>query len=633
MKKYLFVPFISCASHLVPIIFIFAFSVLLRYPYFLNNDHFFSADMGLMANTIIDMLNGGPIVFYYDFARYFGLTGGVLAVPIMWLLGFNTMAFSLPGTLFFSLYAWTLYLIAKSIVPREALLILILILFAPPSVVRITAQNWPHFSTAFLGNLIFLFYIKTQTFKYNKGPIIFFLFFAIGFSIYTYTFSLIYISVIVLLHLLSYPQWNKISKKLSYSSLLKLFKGQKNKVEKLVRFLDMLILLFLVVIIFSYIFGGFGFDLAGISIFQVNNLHKPVFQLLGLLSLRILVCRKDLINIYTGINILISKKISEQTRNLVLLGGSGFLLGLSPRIVSVLIGETSRGGQGFDVDFDPFKLVAHSWDIIVRTFPHLFSLDHLFDGWTSSVSDFGNVFNMFGVPFLLLLVASTFSFYSCYWRSFKKILTLKRVKFNPRNIFIVLPVLTCLANVLIQNGSQSRYLFPMYGTIILWIGVFVNNFKGKIKGLPILVLSIWVGFYSIANYNYYKSMGLIDSFQLVKFERIEIHDLVEFLESKSIEVAYSDYEVSSVGTYLSEGKINISEYSDNPKSKAQKRRSLAKSRFAIIARNDEINIYNNYLLQNKIEFKVNDVKKFKVYWDFSGDQSLVDNLRILINES
>ena len=34
------------------------------------------------------------------------------------------------------------------------------------------------------------------------------------------------------------------------------------------------------------------------------------------------------------------------------LSGAGFFLGLSPRIASILAGETSRGGQGFDVDIN-----------------------------------------------------------------------------------------------------------------------------------------------------------------------------------------------------------------------------------------------------------------------------------------
>jgi hypothetical protein len=634
MKKYLFSPFISLASHFIPITLIFAAAVLIRYPIFFNSDHFFTADEGLMVNTIMNMLEGGSIVFYYDYARYFGLTGGMLAVPFMWVLGFNTMAFNLPATLFFSLYLWTLYLIAREIIPGMALLVLMLLLVSPPFVTEMTTHNWPHIASAFLGNLIFLLFIKFKSSEKNRGVIIFFLFFSMGLAIYTYTFSLIYISVVALLHALSYSQWNDLRQRFGLASLVGWFKGQKTRRETFVQILDVLIVLFLMVIIFSYVFGGFGLDIAGVSIFQVNNFHKPVFQMLAILILRILIYRKDLVFYLAGIKTFISEEMPREARVFVGLGGAGFLLGLSPRIASILIGETSRGGQGFDVDFNPLKLIAHLWDVIVRALPKLFSLDSSFQGWNSS--SIGSPINMQGVmaiPLLLLLFFSVVSFCSSRWGTLKDILILKWVKFDQGNIYLLLPFLTCLANVLVQNGSEPRYLFPMFGTIVLWVGVFVDKFRGKFKGLPTLVLAVWVGFYSMATYKSYKDQGIINDFEIVKFERLEVYDLVEFLESKAIEAAYSTYFVSQVGTFLSKGKINISEYSNNPAGKAQKRRSLKSSKFAIVAQSKEIAIYNKYLLDKKIEFKAEEIGGYIIYWNFSGDPGEIEQLRSLVSYS
>ena len=631
MKKYLFAPLLSFASHLIPIVFIFIASVLIRYPIFFNSDHFFTADEAVMANTIMNILNGGPIVFYYDYARYFGLTGGLLAVPFMWVLGFNTMAFNLTATLLFSLYLWTLYLIARTIVPGMAFLILILALISPPFVSQMTTHNWPHIASAFLGNLIFLFFIKAKISEENKGAIIFFLFFSMGLAIYTYTFSLIYISVIALLYALAHPRWNEIRQSFSLSSLIKFFKEEKNKMQKIVRFLDILILLFFIVIIFSYVFGGFGIDIGGISVFQVNNLHKPVIQLLVILFLRILIYRKDLISNLYSIKNFISKKIPSNLKKIIWLGSAGFLIGLSPRILSILTGETSRGGQGFDVDFNPIKLIAHLWEIIVGTLPKLFSLDNPFLVFSfDSIDNFESLLGILEVQLLLLLLFSVFSFFSDTRESLKNILTLKAMRFNPLNIYIVLPLLTCLANVIVQNGSEPRYLFPIFGTIVIWLAILVDKFQRKLKGLLALVLVVWVGFYSIKTYKSYEDQGIVDSFELVKLERIDTYNLIEFLSSKNIEVAYSNYQVSQIGTFLSGGKINISEYSDNPIAKSQKRRSLNSSNFAIIAQNESVPIYQNFLLQNKIRFKVHKVAGYEIYWDFSGEQTKINVLRSLI---
>jgi hypothetical protein len=634
MKKFLFSPSLSFASHFIPITFIFAAAVLIRYPIFLNSDHYFTADEGLMVNTIMNLLEGGSIVFYYDYARYFGLTGGMLAVPFMWVLGFNTMAFNLPATLFFSLYLWTLYLIAREIIPGMALLVLMLLLISPPFVTEMTTHNWPHIASAFLGNLIFLLFIKFKSSEKNRGGIIFFLFFSMGLAIYTYTFSLIYISVVALLYTLSYPQWNDLRQRFGLASLVGWFKGQRTRRETFVQILDVLIVLFLMVIAFSYVFGGFGLDIAGVSIFQVNNFHKPVFQMLAILLLRILIYRKDLVSYLKGIKTFISEEMSREARVFVGLGGAGFLLGLSPRIASILIGETSRGGQGFDVDFNPIKLIVHLWDVIVRTLPRLFSLDSSFQGLNfSSIGSHANMLGVMAIPLFLLLFFSAVSFCSGRWGPLKKLLILKWVKFDPGNIYLLLPFLTCLANVLVQNGSEPRYLFPMFGAIVLWVGIFVNKFQEKFKGLPVLVLVVWVGFYSMATYKLYKDQGVINGFEVLKLERLEVYDLVEFLESKDIEVAYSNYAVSQIGTFLSKGKINISEYSNNPAAKAQKRRSLKSSDFAIVAQKKEITIYNEFLLDKEIEFKVEELGGYKVYWGFSGDRGEIDQLRSLVSFS
>jgi hypothetical protein len=631
MKKFLLSPFLSFFSHFIPITFIFAAAVLIRYPIFFNSDHYFTSDEGVMVNTIMNMLEGGSIVFYYDYARYFGLTGGMLAVPFMCLLGFNTMAFNLPATLFFSLYLWTLYLIAKEIVPGMAFLILILLLISPPYVTEMTTHNWPHIASAFLGNLIFLLFIKAKVSSKFRREIIFFLFFSMGLAIYTYTFSLIYISVVAILYILSCPLWIELRQKFSLVSLLGWLKAKNSKGKVLIQILDALIFLFLMVIVFSYIFGGFGIDIAGVSVFQVNNFHKPVFQLMAILLLRILIYRKDLMSYFDRGKVFFSEEVSRETKVFISLGGVGFLLGILPRIASILTGETSRGGQGFDVDLNPIKLIMHLWDVIVRTLPKLFSIDSAFQRLSfDSPGSYENILDMLAIPLLLLLFFSAISFCFNHWSPLKNILTLKVVKFDPENIYLLLPLLTCMANIFVQNGSQPRYLFPMFGVIVLWVGIFIDKFQLKFKGLQALILIVWIGFYSIANYKNYDDAGVVKDFELIKLERIKVYDLVEFLKSKNIEVAYSSYRVSQVGTFLSEGKINISEYNNNPIATTQKRRSLDSFEFAIIAHKKEVAIYDEFLLDKKIKFRVEEVVGYKIYWDFAGDKDQINQLRSLI---
>ena len=136
------------ANHIFAISIIFLILALIRYPYFLNGDHFFSSDEGMLGSTILDLMNGKRFSFYYDFGTTFGLTFGLVSAPLIWLLGPTSVAYNIPATLFYSLYLWTTYLIAKALIPRTAYLVLVLMIFTPSYITELTIHNWPHVPAA-----------------------------------------------------------------------------------------------------------------------------------------------------------------------------------------------------------------------------------------------------------------------------------------------------------------------------------------------------------------------------------------------------------------------------------------------------------------------------------------------------
>ena len=71
--------------------------------------------------------------------------------------------------------------------------------------------------------------------------------------------------------------------------------------------------------------------------------------------------------------------------------------------------------------------------------------------------------------------------------------------------------------------------------------------------------------------------------------------MAEFLESNSISVAYSNYGVCAIGTFLSAGKINISEYNVNLRVKSRKARSMSADNFVIITVGDSTVTYITFL--------------------------------------
>ena len=620
-------------THFLAVLLISLALALIRYPFFLNSDYFFGSDEGMLASTILNLLNGGPIIFYFDFGRTFGLTFGLLASPFIWILGPTSLAFFSPGVLYYGLYIWTTYLIAKILIPRSAYLILILMFFTPPFITSMTFHNWPHTLSAFLGNLIFLLFIKLKLSEKNIGPIIFTLFFIMGLAIYTYTYSLIYILTISILYTLSHPLWNQVRENISINTAVIFLKNKKTKTETLCLFLDVLIILFFIAVIFSYVFGGFGLDIAGHSILQINKFHNAAMQLLVIIFLRILINPKSSISFFRKTKSFFVTRIQSKKKNTVAIGLAGFLIGLSPRIASILMGETSRGGQGHDVDFLPTKLFVHLQDLLTEHGPQLLGFGEGFQSMFSNSNGIGSV--ILGTSFILLAVIFFCVVFSLVFENrttLRNILSLRSMPFKGVHIFLLLPILVCAANIIVQHGPETRYLFPLFGVATLWVGMYVDKIKEKYKWFPISVLAIWICFYSFTNYLTFQETGLIEENKVVKLKKHFIHSLVGFLEAEKIAVAYSDYGTAGSGSYLSGGRINISEYSANPVYKtAQRVRSMTTPRFAIIAKDNHATTYQNYLQENKIDYKTATVSEYEIFWDFSGDDTVVQNLRSLIS--
>ena len=433
--------------------------------------------------------------------------------------------------------------------------------------------------------------------------------------------------------MLSHSKWDEFREQISPSTLVSFLKKKGSSAQRICRFLDVLLFLLSGVIIFSYVFGGFAIDIGSISIFQVKNFHKPVFQLTGILLLRIAIYREDLIFFFMNIKSLIFEKVSVRMWRLACLGTFGFCLGLSPRIASILIGETSRGGQGFDTDILPTELGVHFWDLISRTGPMLFGFDKFQNLTVGFVFPYTIISWVLFFLMVALFLLSGFFFFFNNWTSVKKILSLNAITFQVHHIFILLPILVCAANIIAENGSQPRYLFPLFGTAVLWIGWLLSKFQKKTKWLPIFILILWVVFYSTENYQSQKHRGVIDGLTPVKLEKFFIYDLIGFLESNSIHVAYSDYQISSIGTYLSAGKINISEYTNNPWATTQKAMSMSSKDFAIIVKgdHDDAITYSDFLKVSDTQFRFQKIGLYKVFWDFLGDATEVNKLRSLIN--
>ncbi len=627
------------AFNLIGGLSIFFVLVVLKFPILANSAQLLSADEAIFAYQILDLYNGGPIFFYYDVVKYFGIFNGLAAIPFFGILGVGALAFKLPATLFYALYILSTYWLVRKIQLRAAWVVVLLMIFPSQAIWSITTFNYGVGLICFLGNLIFLSFFKVLETGGSKSFYVFLLGFFIGFAIYTFTYSIVYIGTIIILFILNNDFWKEIRTKFSIKATLAYFMNQKGIANKFIGILDVVILLFTLTVLFSYVFGGFGIDIAGYSIMQSNELHKPVIQLLVLVVFRVCLFRQDIRDKLNSIKLL-TLSIDPLIRRSILLGLLGFIIGIFPRILSILIGETTRGGQGFDVDFVPTNLVNHFWQLMTQYIPRVLGL------WAPAVQlyDYGIqsfylLNGIFLVVVIFLISQAVIYFLKPRWHEVKDIVRLRGLVFNPSQVFLVLPILICTAVIISQGPPATRYLFPLHGVVSIWTAIYLEKLRHKSKIFFAFALVVWCIFSGVGIYQTYVTQGIVQDFSIVEKPN-KYSKLIEFCKEHEILHAYSDYGISAVGTFLSMGGIQIAEYNKDAWGWKIKERLAREDGFAIIVdgrNSSHLKTYQKYLDENLHSYSRNIVKGehsaddlYYIFSSFQGEVATIDQLRSLI---
>jgi hypothetical protein len=613
---------------------IFVASIVVRLPSLINADYSFGYDEAFMAVAILELMNGAPIFFNYEGVSYHGVLGGLTAIPFMKFLGVEPLAYQLPAVLYYSLYVWSTYLLAKIIIPSMAFLVVVLMVIPPPEILGITMNNWPHTEVAFLGNIIFLLFINIKTNNRRSAKDFFILALLMGFSIYVYTYSILHIFSVLILFILSHKQWGNLRPSISLQGLKNIFKNLSTTSQVLARVIDVVIVFFCCGIIFSYIFGGFGLDIAGYSILQINQLHKPVFQLAGLMVIRLIIRCDDVVIIFQSFSKW-RQSISPGFRRFVSFGIFGFLIGLSPRIIPIVTGDIKRGGAGFDMDFFPTRLIDHLLILVLEKVPKFIGVYRpLFDWFEGGFFELiPLITGFFAFIVVGVILWSTLGLLASRKAELIKISKLYPIDFHPTLILLIFSAILFISLVVTQHGPLVRYLFPMFGIWVIWVVIKLEKIKRiSIVAFYVLVV-IWVGFYTSIILNNYKQ-GKMRGMEIVRLPAHPLNAVVEFLRFKNIRVAYTSYYISSRLTFMSKGDVVGTEYNRNARGKKQQSRSAKQERFADLLSMDEtssLSIFQQYLFDEKIEFKTEPIKSFNVLWGFKGNSAAINGLRSLIN--
>ena len=630
----------ACILTVIGGLSIFFVLVLLRLPVLISSDAFLSADEAYQANQIVELMRGGPLFYYFYDTSYQGIFYGLIAIPFFWIFGVGTLAYKLPETLFYSLYILSSYWLTRKIQPRAALMVVLLMIFSSPAIWWLTTLNYGLGLICLLGNLVFFTFIKVKETEGSKAIYVFLLGFFAGFAIYTFTYSIVYIGSTIILFVLSSDSFFDIRAKFSIKNIVSWFVGKKGARQKIIKIIDAVILLFIFVVLFSYVFGGFGIDIAGISILQSNALHKPVGQLLVIVVLRVFLYRKDvkekfslLKNFIFLLNPLVKKNLA--------FGFLGFAIGISPRILSILSGEVTRGGQGFDVDFVPTNLVYHFWQLVTIFLPKALGIRApIINLINNEITPF-DLFNGFLCGVILFLITrATISFVMPRWKEIKSIFKFKVLAFNPSQFLLVLPVFICVAVIISQGPPATRYFFPLHGVVSIYTAIYLDTVRLKSKAFFAFALVAWGAFSSIGIYQSYVNSGVVQNFSIVK-KSSPYAKVIEFCKNHKILYAYSDLRTSAIGSFLGKGDVYIAEYTKIHRQKNIKERLAREGDFSILvssASSHDLEIYQKYLKENLFSYSKGTIKKEKeaddlyyVFSNFQGNPRFIERLRSLIN--
>ena len=624
---------------------IFFFLCFLSYPLLINADFLVGWEEAQLVNWVLDMVRGGPIFFYHEGVSYQGILDTLVALPFFYFFGVNTLALKLSSLCLFALYIWSCFFLSYLINQKISWVTLILLLFPPMSILMTTYLYGSYSLICFLGNVILILFCRTQSEDGSSPIVIFFIFFVMGLAIYSFTYAILYIATVFILFVLSQPQWGDIRSNISFKKLNQMVWAEQTTKGKMVFIFDSLILVFIFGVLFSYVFGGFGIDIGGVSIFQINNLHKPVGQLAILIIIRAVVFGKK-----QGVFIRKAQEIqssfSKKSKQFLVLGMVGFFIGLSPRLASIASGETRRGGQGFDVDLVPAKVLTHFWEIIAETIPKILGLSQPIGRIFSSKNLIHLGLGFMALTIILpLFVTAIWRFYISQLHTLKRIICLRQLEFVPVMLLLVFPVFVVLANAFTMNGPMLRYLFPLNAVFGIWAAFILYRVKERSIVLFTGILFVWISFYSMNTYQYYSERNFVKGFQPV-VQREPILDVIKFVETKNVPVIYSNFYFMQKARFLGQKRLKfrscfnpykyrskckwqVLSHGSQPVENAEVIK-LEHDNFAFVVSTAQADdVTKEFLISNNILFQSEKIENYFIFWGFQGSGDKIDKIPVL----
>lgn len=621
---------IPLIRHAAGIIILFIILVLIRLPILLNSSSYLNADEAYNATDILDMMAGGPIFPHHEDGRYYGIVTSLTAIPFFKLLGETALAYKIPVVLHYSIYIWTLHLLAIKINRSVGILTLFLSIFTSNTMIHLTTQNLPHVMIALMGNLIFLQYMKIKSSPSIQVSDVFILGALSGFAIYTYSLALVYVLTIIILTALTHPDWYSFRSKLSWRKTLNLRKKTDSKRQDIARLLDIFNFLFAALIILSLAGGGLIISTFSYTIVHIQYLPKAFFQLFLLIALRTVVYREDI----SRLPQIIKKQIQEtdpQIIQILVATLAGCILGLSPKLIGIFSQRIPQSLPGIEIKLDPINMATHAWRLFSISLPAILGSSELVANVPKISTFSGNALNIIFLTIPASFLIASGSYFYSHKDEFKHAFKLQQIKEGVHSLLIVLFLIFFISTIFTRKPIDPRHLVTLYGILIIWVAIYFERMKNRLPVVFTACLILWSGFYLQSNYKYYTSQSLVNGLKISE-KRSHFYEIIDFCQSLGISNVYAEYWDAAPISFFSHGKLAAHQfYLFTTKGIAKKKLSLADDHFAIIVHDKKYkHAYANFLEERKIQHQKKTMDQYVIYWDFRGEKKFINQLRHLI---
>ena len=581
--------------HCIFIAVVYVILLIIRIPILINADAFLTVDEGFIASDMLDLFRGGPFSLYFENVSYAGIFSSLGVIPFFWTFGVSSLTFKLAGILYYAIYIWTFFFLVKRLNQRIAWVSVFLLVLCPPNILSLTTNTYPHILLAAFANVTFIiFFSNKENPNYLK---VFCLTFLIGFSFYIYTFSIIYLLVIIILWI--------VDVKISPHNILQSLKPTSAR-EYCARFIDAAILLNISWIFLSLIAGGIAIKSGEFIIFNSfmkgitpnylalndGKIYAPSTEFFFIVAiLRVIIYREDIIIAMNTI------KKSASVR-LWGIGLFGFLIGLTPRWIG-LYGNEIFGHPGYELNLGLSQMWLKLSDLVFEQLPKLFELNS-YSGILVSI--------LIGVAILNYI---------------------RRDKHKIEMLFGVLPIVLLLASVIYQKPNTVRHLFSFYTVIVFYLSSFLFYIEKKSIYSFWLVLVFLGGFYSYTTYDYYKRAGIMTGYSILKKDT-DYHNLIKYAREKNFEAVYTGYMAHNLN-FLSGGNPLFVEFYSNPLQGWKRlKKAIILNDFAVLIPDDKnLKIYESYIKTKNINCNRENIQGYIVLSRCRGKPYEVRELRLI----